>query len=158
VTDFRENATDFQESGIEQSATNTRMLGGGLLLIGVAILLGIVIFLTSRSAESGGSFEHVNMGNFKEKVLQDKGPVLVDFYADWCGPCRRLAPVLEEFAKESPHVKIVKVNVDENRDLAVRYQIASIPCLMVFRNGQLVGRRSGLANKTELQEFLANPN
>ena len=98
--------------------------------------------------------EHVQANNFDEKVLSSEVPVLVDFYAEWCGPCRTLAPVLEDLARETSDAKIVKVNVDKNPELAARYRINSIPTLMVFRDRRAVGRHSGLANKALLKRLL----
>ena len=99
--------------------------------------------------------EHVHADNFNASVLQSEVPVLVDFYADWCRPCQALTPVLEELAHENPNAKIVKVNVDENPELAARYKISSIPALLVFRHSRLAGRHIGLANKTMLARLLA---
>jgi thioredoxin 1 len=98
--------------------------------------------------------EHVNMDNFNEVVLNSKTPVLVDFYADWCGPCKALAPVLEEVARETPDAKIVKVNVDENQELAARYKIDSIPSLLVFKDTRLTDRHLGLADKAALKRLI----
>ena len=100
------------------------------------------------------SVEHVGADSFHEKVLQSEVPVLVDFYADWCRPCRALGPVLEELAKETPNAKIVKVNVDREPELADRFGIESIPSLIVFRDGRSTARHSGLANKATLQRLL----
>ena len=75
--------------------------------------------------------------NFEQEVLQAQQPVLVDFYADWCGPCNAMAPVIEELAKElEGKVKVGKINVDENPDIAVEYNVMSIPTLIVFKNGK----------------------
>lgn len=98
--------------------------------------------------------EHVDASDFETKVLRSESPVLVDFYADWCGPCRALSPVLEELARENPGAKIVKVDVDENPELAVRYRVDTIPRLMVFKEGQPVAQHSGLANKARLNALL----
>ena len=98
--------------------------------------------------------ERVHAVNFNEKVLRSEEPVLVDFYADWCGPCKTLTPVLEELAEETPSAKIVKVNVDENPDLAAKYRIDSIPSLLVFRDSRVVGQHTGLANKPFLRRLL----
>ena len=89
--------------------------------------------------------------NFEKEVLKSKKPVLVDFYADWCGPCNAMAPVIEELAKElEGKVKVGKINVDENPDIAVEYNVMSIPTLIVFKNGKEEKRLVGLRNKEEL--------
>jgi len=98
--------------------------------------------------------EHVDTAQFESKVLRSESPVLVDFYADWCGPCRALSPVLEELARENPGARIVKVDVDENPELAVRYRVDTIPRLVVFKDGQPVAQHSGLANKARLNALL----
>lgn len=89
--------------------------------------------------------------NFEKEVLKSEKPVLVDFYADWCGPCNAMAPVIEELAKElEGKVKVGKTNVDENPDIAVEYNVMSIPTLIVFKNGKEEKRLVGLRNKEEL--------
>lgn len=89
--------------------------------------------------------------NFEKEVLKSEKPVLVDFYADWCGPCNTMAPVIEELAKElEGKVKVGKINVDENHDIAVEYNVMSIPTLIVFKNGKEEKRLVGLRNKEEL--------
>lgn len=97
---------------------------------------------------------HVNESEFDREVLQDSGTVLVDFWATWCGPCRMLAPILEELSGQHPELKIVKVDVDENRDLALQYGIESIPTLLVFRNGQLMNRSIGLVSQPEILRLM----
>ena len=93
----------------------------------------------------------ISSENFKEEVLNSKTPVLIDFYADWCGPCNAMAPVIEELAKElEVKVKVGKINVDENPDIAVEYNVMSIPTLIVFKNGKEEKRLVGLRNKEEL--------
>lgn len=98
--------------------------------------------------------EHADQATFGQKVLRAPMPVLVDFYADWCGPCKAMAPVLEEIAQDEPNVRIVKVNVDRNPELATRYRIEAIPSLLVFRNGQIRAQHAGLANKVYLKTLL----
>jgi thioredoxin 1 len=98
--------------------------------------------------------EHANEANFDQLVLNADVPVLVDFYADWCGPCKMITPVLEELASEATDGKIVKVNVDENPQLATRYGISSIPSLLIFRDGEVVNQHVGLANKAQLRAML----
>ena len=89
--------------------------------------------------------------NFKEEVLNSEKPVLVDFYAEWCGPCNAMSPVIEELAKElEGKAKVGKINVDENSDIAVEYNVMSIPTLIVFKNGKEEKRLVGLRDKEEL--------
>lgn len=93
--------------------------------------------------------------NFDQEVLQSPLPVLVDFWAEWCAPCRMLTPVLEELdAEYNGKAKIGKVNVDDNQSLATRYGIRSIPTLLLFKGGQVVGQIVGLRSKRELKAKL----
>lgn len=97
---------------------------------------------------------HVTEANFDSQVLQADKPVLVDFWATWCGPCQMQAPILEELAKERDDVIIAKVDVDQNPNLAQKYRVMSIPTLAVFKNGQPVVSAVGLQNKATLNEML----
>ena len=92
--------------------------------------------------------------NFTQEVLQSDRPVLVDFWASWCGPCQALGPMVDEVAEEQSQVKVGKVNVDEQAELAREYRIMSIPTLLVFRNGQLARREVGGRSKEELLELI----
>ena len=92
--------------------------------------------------------------NFAEEVLRSDKPVLVDFWADWCGPCQALAPTIEEIAREQTAVKVGKVNVDNEPELARQYRIMSIPTLMVFRGGEPVRREVGGKSKAEIFEMM----
>ena len=93
-----------------------------------------------------------NAKSFSKDITS--GTVLVDFNASWCGPCRMLRPILEEIAKENLKAKIVSVDVDEAADLAIKYGISSIPCLVLFKNGQEISRSVGLRSKEEIEKIL----
>ena len=97
---------------------------------------------------------HITKESFESEVLASDKPVLLDFWASWCGPCRMIAPVLDEIAAERSDIKVCKVNVDEEPDLAVQYGIMSIPTLMVFKNGLLVERVVGARPKDSILELL----
>ncbi len=93
--------------------------------------------------------------SFQTDVLESKEPVLVDFWAEWCGPCRAVAPVLEEVAGElNGKLKIVKLNVDENPETAAKYGIQSIPTLMIFKNGELASRQIGASPKAKIVQWI----
>ncbi|EKD64316.1 MAG: Thioredoxin [uncultured bacterium] len=88
---------------------------------------------------------------FKQEVLNGKGLAVVDFYADWCGPCRMLAPIIDELSAAYPDVKIGKVNVDESGDLAGQYGVMSIPTIIFFKDGQVVHQATGVKSKADLE-------
>lgn len=92
--------------------------------------------------------------NFEEEVLKSEIPVLVDFYATWCGPCKVLSPILEEIAQENEMVKFVRVDVDKEDDIAMQYQIMSIPTLVLIQNGKEKDRIIGLVDKAKILEFI----
>jgi thioredoxin 1 len=98
--------------------------------------------------------KHVTDGDFQAEVLENEHPVLVDFWAPWCGPCRVVAPVLEEMADERDNLRIVKVNIDENQQTAMNYQILAIPTMVLFRDGQEAKRIQGAMPKKRLEAEL----
>ena len=96
---------------------------------------------------------NITKENFNEEVLNSKGLVLVDFWATWCGPCRALGPILEDFANEYTNVKVGKINVDEQPKLASQFRVMSIPTLLLFKDGEVVKKSVGLLSKDELVEL-----
>ncbi|WP_428425213.1 thioredoxin TrxA [Methylibium sp.] len=99
--------------------------------------------------------KHVSDASFDDDVLKSGTPVLVDYWAEWCGPCKMIAPILDEVAKDyGSKLQIAKMNVDENRDVPAKFGIRGIPTLMLFKNGQLAATKVGALNKSQLTAFL----
>ena len=96
----------------------------------------------------------IGKNNFNEEVLLSDRPVLLDFWASWCGPCRMVAPILDEIAEEREDIKVCKINVDEEPELANEYQIMSIPSLLVMKDGKIVSRSAGARPKAQILELL----
>lgn len=92
--------------------------------------------------------------NFEQEVLKADKPVLVDFWAEWCGPCQMMLPVIEELAKEQTEIKVCKVNVDEQMELARQYRVMSIPTFLVFKNGKIIAQTLGAQPKEKLLELI----
>ena len=104
---------------------------------------------------SASQVVYIKGDNWKSEVMESTVPVLVDFWAEWCGPCKMIAPVLDELSGEmAGQLKIAKVNVDENRDLAAQFNIRSIPTLLILKDGQVKGQMIGAMNKSMLKERL----
>lgn len=97
---------------------------------------------------------HLSKDNFEAEVMQSEKPVLIDFWASWCGPCQMVAPVLEEIAGEVEDVKIAKVNVDENPELAQQYKVMSIPMLVLVKNGEVADTTVGAQPKEDILKFI----
>jgi thioredoxin 1 len=101
-----------------------------------------------------GTLQDVSDANFQAEVIESETPVLVDFWAPWCGPCRVVAPVLEEIAGERPDLRIVKLNVDDNQQTAAQFDVLSIPTMIVFKNGQVAKKIIGAYPKRKLEAEL----
>lgn len=101
------------------------------------------------------TIKHVSDASFDSDVLKSDAPVLVDYWAEWCGPCKMIAPILDEVARDyGERLQIAKVNVDENQGTAAKYGIRGIPTLMLFKQGQLVATKVGALSKSQLTAFL----
>lgn len=96
----------------------------------------------------------VNKNNFNQEVLNSDKPVLMDFWAPWCGPCRMVVPLVEEIAKERSDIKVVKINVDEEQKLAMQFGVMSIPTLVVMKNGKIVNQVTGARPKAQILAML----
>ena len=146
-----------------KSRTHNLIVGGGAMLF-FAVMIGYGLWM--GPADANGSFTTttekeaameitLTKTNFEAEVLKSDKPVLVDFWAPWCGPCRMLAPVLAEVAEEKAGtIKVGKVNVDEEPDLAATYGITGIPAVLLFRNGQVAATSVGFKPKPELEAFV----
>ena len=101
------------------------------------------------------SIQHISDENFQQAVLESDLPVLVDYWDEWCGPCKMIAPILDEVARDyGDKIRVVKVNVDENQSVPAKYGIRGIPTLMLFRNGAVVDTKVGALSKSQLTLFL----
>lgn len=100
--------------------------------------------------------KHINENNFKAEVLDSAKPILVDFFATWCGPCNMLSPILENISNTRADFDIAKVNIDELRDLAIDYEVEVVPTLLIFKNGKVVSRIEGLVSEQEIINKVQN--
>ena len=148
-----------------------------LVLIFVIMLIGIKILInyqtkisvqnvskTSNVIQNDQTMEEENLmennvldvteENFEGEVIKETKTVLIDFYADWCGPCQVLSPIVDDFAKANKDIKVVRINVDNAEDLAIRYGIMSIPTLVVMKNGKEVNRSIGLISQSQVEQLV----
>ena len=135
-----------------------------ILIIGLTVLfiIGMIILSkylnnkieVSKEEESAMEVLNVTSANFEEEVLNSDKTVLIDFYADWCGPCKMFSPIIESVAVENEEIKVVKINVDNEQDLAMRYSVMSIPTTVVIKNGQEANRVVGMVSKSQLLEMV----
>jgi thioredoxin 1 len=130
-----------------------------LLVFAGAVLLVLLITYTvfREGTTSKHALPQVTANEFESSVLKMDKPVLVDFYAEWCGPCKKMEPVLAEFAQENPDIQVVQVNVDDNADLARSYEITAVPTLLLFHKGEMIGESRGVLSKGGLKTFVNQP-
>ena len=100
------------------------------------------------------SVKHIGAAEFEAEVMNSELPVILDFYADWCGPCRMIAPIVHEIAEQRTDIKVCKVNVDNNPQLCNQFGIDSIPTLLLFKNGEVAAKSVGYSNKAVLESFI----
>ena len=107
------------------------------------------------SANMSAKPAHISDSSFESEVLQSDRPVLIDYWAEWCGPCKMIAPILDELAEEySGKIKVVKLNIDDNPETPPKYGIRSIPTLMIFKGGEVEATHVGAASKSQLTDFI----
>lgn len=104
--------------------------------------------------EENMSILDITSENFEKEVLKSEKPVLVDFYADWCGPCKMLSPIVDQVATENEDIKVCRINIDNEESLAIQYGIMSIPTLLVFKSGEVSNQTIGVVSKSEILEML----
>ena len=109
-----------------------------------------------ESKESTKIIEIENTEQFELEVIKDSGVVFIDFYATWCMPCKKMNPIIEEISKEHEDIKFVKIDIDKNEDLAIRYNVMSIPTMKIMRNGEVIKTFVGITNKESIVKELQN--
>lgn len=107
-----------------------------------------------KNEESKIEIMKVTSANFEQEVLNSEKTVLIDFYADWCGPCKAYSPIVEAVASENEDIKVVKIDIDDSQDIATNYQVMSIPTTVIIKNGEEVNRAVGMISKSNLTEMV----
>ena len=140
-----------------------------LIILFLLLIFCVKIYMSKNNSNTNGKINQgeisgqvnieskvieVNENNFEEEVLKSEKLVLIDFYADWCEPCKMLSPIIDEVSNEKDNVKFVRIDVDTNDNLATRYQIMYMPTLIIIKNGEEIDRSIGLINKDELLKFV----
>lgn len=143
-----------------------------ILIVLIVIFIGIMIFannvlkkesnkmisqeniILNNTEEEKEMIIEVNSENFENEVLKSEKTVLIDFYAEWCGPCQMLSPIVEQVANENDNIKVVKINVDNAQDIAMDYGVMSIPTLVVIKDGKEANRVVGLVSKNEIERII----
>ena len=100
------------------------------------------------------SVHHITKENFEQEILKSEKPVVLDFWADWCGPCNQLTPIIEELAAAHPELKVAKVHVDQQRELAKQHKVFSIPTLVIYKDGEITARASGVRPAGEILNLI----
>ena len=141
------------------------------LVLQIIAFIGVIITLTivynyiinsytkeqinqSEKEENKMNITEIMAKDFQQEVINSEKTVLVDFYATWCGPCKMMSPILENIAEENTHVKVVKVDIDKNQDLAMQYNVMSIPTMIIFKNGEATKRFVGVTDKHNISDAL----
>lgn len=135
-----------------------------IIILTVLFVVGMIIlsiYLNNRNKveisneeESGMEIMKVTSANFEEEVLNSDKTVLIDFYAEWCMPCKAYSPIVESVASENEDIKVVKIDVDNAQEIAYKYQVMSIPTTVIIKNGQEVNRAVGMMSKSDLVEMV----
>ena len=97
---------------------------------------------------------HITKENFEQEILQSEKPVVLDFFASWCGPCGQLSPIIDRLAQEHPELKVAKVDVDSQKELARKHKVFSIPTLVIYKNGEIAGRHTGVLPLEEIAALI----
>jgi len=127
----------------------TFVSGMGPAVLGIIVAGGYLL-----GTDTSSQVEQLSDPAFEETVVHSKTPVLVDFCATWCGPCRMLAPIVEDVARETDRVRFLRIDVDQHRDLAAQLHITSIPCLILFEDGRIRARKVGLQSKAAVESMV----